>query len=258
MRFLRDTGRQLVRPDLLGLPSTTGTGHKVTTRCLHHLAEAMVAGDEEKIHRLIIELYLSGHTACGICDDILTPAFAIVGEKWRRKEIEVYQERRACEICHCALRRMNLILDEPDADAPLAIGGTPEGDPYGLPTLMSAFVMRSLGWRAVALGSNLPLSSLAAAIENMQPRLLWLSVSFVPNVERFIRDYRSLYDAASAHGVAIAVGGRMLSEPVRARMHYSTFCDNFAHLRSFVDTLQIGFARRSALEAARPNSEIAS
>ncbi|RMF80107.1 MAG: MerR family DNA-binding transcriptional regulator [Planctomycetota bacterium] len=245
MRFLRETGRPLVRPDLLGLPPATCTGDRVTTRCRRHLVEAMVAGDDEKIHRLIIETYVSGFSADEICDDILTPALATLGELWQAGNLEIYQERRACEICHCALRRMNYILDPPPDHAPLAIGGTPEGDPYGLPTLMAAFVLRSLGWRTEPLGSNLPLSTIAAAIDDMRPNLLWLSVSSVPDIEHFVREYKSLYESAGRFGVAIAVGGRALTETVREQMHYSTYCDNFAHLRSFVETLRNGATRAS-------------
>lgn len=237
IRFIRETGRPVVRPDILGLPPTTGTGRTVADRAAEQMVQTLEQGDELKFQRIVFDLYLAGHSTADICDNIIAPSFAAIGEHWRRHEIEVYQERRACEICKCTLRHLGYLLPDPGPGAPLAFGGTPETDTYAIPTTMAAAALKEAGWRAESFGTNLPLSTLIAAVRELHPRLVWLSVSWVADDERFLCAYDELYREASSCGVAVAVGGRRLDDPMRSRMRYSTYCDALGRLISFVRTL---------------------
>jgi len=237
LAFLRRTGRQAVRPEILGLPPTSGNGSLVVARAVRNTFSALRDGDEQRLLRLVFDHYLAGHSAALICDRILAPAFEQLGQQWSRGNLEIYQERRACEQTYCALRRLKHSLPAVSLNAPLAIGATPAGDPYALATLMVSVVLQEAGWRAESLGTGLPIDTLIRAMRELQPRLVWLSVSWVPDEAAFLRDYERLYAAAVEEGVALAVGGRWLTGARRARMHYSTFCDTMHHIVAFATTL---------------------
>ena len=247
--FLRRSDQQLVLPELLGLPSNTGEGKIVLNRAHEQIYEALVSGDEEQCRRIAMNLYLSGISICEICDHVLASALQQIGDRWECGEVSVYRERRACEIGLKVLHELRSSLPNPAADAPIAIGGTLDSDPYRVPTAMIEVILRELGWRATSLGSHLPTTTIAEAIYDTQPKLLWVSVSSLESVPQFLEDYASLQQAMHKLGGVVVVGGRALTAEIRQQMVYSAFCDNLRHLVSFVDTLYSNPARISGREA---------
>ncbi len=102
---------------------------------------------------------------------------------------------------------------------------------------MVALVLRELGWAAESYGTLLPAQTLVSAIQRGQPRLFWLSISYIASPETFLSDYASLFNAASAEGSAMVVGGQALTPALRDQMQYSAYCDNLHHLVAFAQTL---------------------
>jgi methanogenic corrinoid protein MtbC1 len=124
-----------------------------------------------------------------------------------------------------------------EKNRPVAVGGAPEGDPYLLPTLLAQYVLLDAGWEAVNLGPNTPLASVAKAVKELRPRLLWISVSYLENREAFIEGYKDLYRVAERQGVAVAAGGQALQESLRSAIPYTTYGDGLSHLAAFARTL---------------------
>ena len=84
---------------------------------------------------------------------------------------------------------------------------------------MVELVLRDAGWRAISLGENLPLSSLAMAIDRHRPSIVWLSCSYLPNVERFVEQYNKLYDKFHSR-VQFALGGQALNPEIQAQVKF--------------------------------------
>ncbi|MCA9004695.1 MAG: helix-turn-helix domain-containing protein [Planctomycetaceae bacterium] len=237
IEFLRTSKYQLIRPEVLGLPSTTGQTVWVIDRAAAQITEALLAGDEEQCRQIILDLYLAEHCISSICDLVLARAFNNIGDRWECGEAEVYQERHGCEVSLRILHELRTLIPPPPSDAPVAIGGTPEGDQYSLATTMVELVLRDSKWNAVSLGTNLPFATLRAAMLQHRPRIFWLSVSHIINVQDFIREYTELYDEFGLD-VAFVVGGRAMTESIRQQIQYSAFCDNVRHLESFAQTIK--------------------
>jgi methanogenic corrinoid protein MtbC1 len=236
LEFLRSSKYELVRPEVLGLPATTGQTERVIQRAADQLEQAIVRGDEEQCRRITFDLFLAEHSISAICDQVFAEAFESIGDRWECGDAEVYQERRACEIALRVLHELRAFLPAVPADAPQAIGGAPEGDQYNLATTMAELVLKDAKWNAVSLGDNLPFETLAAAIQEHRPRLFWLSCSHISDPTAFLEGYNKLYDELGLD-VAIVVGGRALNEGLRERMKYAAYCDTMQHLDSFAQSL---------------------
>jgi excisionase family DNA binding protein len=117
-QFLRQSGQQLLRPELLGLPSNTGQGTTVIDRARDQIRDALVAGDEEQCRRIVFDLYLARQSACDICDRVLAPALHDIGESWECGELTMYRERRACELGLKMLHALSMAMRTPTAEAP--------------------------------------------------------------------------------------------------------------------------------------------
>lgn len=232
MRFLRERDQTLVEPEILELPSTTDGAELGLTRGRPLLVEALLSGNEQVCRQIVFDLYLAKHPLHVICDQVLAGAFRDIGERWACNEADAYQERRGCEIMMRILfdlrRRQTL-----PPKAPLAIGATIEGDFYTLPCTIAELVLREAGWNATSLGTSLPFASMIRAIRETKPKLFWLSVSHIPPATDFVNEFATLSKACAQMGVALAVGGRVLTESTRKQLSHSTYCDTMQRLETF-------------------------
>jgi methanogenic corrinoid protein MtbC1 len=196
------------------------------------MVEALAAGDEDVCRQVVFELLLAGHRTVTICDEVIAESFRAIGQKWDCGEVEVYQERRGCEICMRVLHELQRTLPAPSPNAPLAMGAAPEGDNYMLPTTMVELALRDAGWRAESLGWNLPFATLKAAVVEYRPRMFWLSVSHLPDRQAFLQGYAELVETCGSR-TAVVVGGRALDEESRKQMKVAAHCFNLAQLDAF-------------------------
>lgn len=236
VKFVRSTGQQLLRPELIGL--VAGGGRKATLdKSTAAVLASLTTGDDQALRRVVLESYLGGVSLAEICDRWLAPAFAKIGHGWENGSVAVYQERRAVEICQRLLFELSSLLPQSQRDAPTAIGGTLSGDPYQLATSMVELVLRDAGWQAQSYGVGLPAETLAAAIETTKPRLVWLSVSAFDSHQNLTVGVALIAAAATRGGAALVIGGRALTEDVRRDLTFSAYGDNLHHLLGFARTL---------------------
>ena len=238
LAFIRKAGHEIVCPEELGLPSRVGSGILTLQAASQALRQSLLSGDEQQSRRIIFDLYLAGRTAFEICDQVIAESLRGVGDAWECREAEVFEEHRACEIVSRLLYELRRILPTISSDAPLAVGGSIEGDPYRMPTTMVEITLREAGWNAESYGASLPVDTMCAAIEKTRPRLFWLSASSLQSVPEFLTQWSRLFQVAADCGAATVVGGKALTPDVRAQMQYAAFCDNLRHLVSFVTSLR--------------------
>lgn len=236
MSFIRERDQTLVAPEILELPSTTEGAELGLVRARPLLVEALLSGNEQVARQVVFDLYLAKHPLFVICDQVIAGAFRDIGDRWACNEADAYQERRGCEIMMRILfdlRRRQKLAPK----ARLAIGATIEGDFYTLPCTMAELVLREAGWNATSLGMSLPFASMIRAIHETKPKLFWLSVSYIPPSTDFVKEFATLSKACAQMGVALAVGGRVLTESTRKQLSHSTYCDTMQSLEAFARTL---------------------
>lgn len=237
LRFIRGRGVALVRPEILGLPATSGRSRGSLDRGGEIVLGALRDGDQERLRAAAFDLHLAGHSLSTICDQVLAPAFRTLGQEWQHGELEVYQERRGVEICAHWLHEMSLLVPRPAEKAPYAIGGTLERDPYTLPTTMAEAVLREAGWNAESYGAGHPLKTLCAAIRTRKPRLVWISFSVLELTPGFVESWSEVYATSLSIDAALVIGGRALTEELRRTLQYSCYCTDLTHLVAFARTL---------------------
>lgn len=235
--YLRSAGRTPVAPELLGLPATSGQTPRVILRSRRELRDALLIGDATLCRQIVFDQWLSGQSLPVIFDQVIAAAFTEIGEKWSCREADVYQERRACEVMLRVLHEIRQGLPAGDSAWP-AIGGTLEGDYYTLPTTMAELVLQAGGWSARSLGSSIPFASLATAIRADRPRLVWVSVSFIADPERFRSEFPRVNEAADEVGAALAIGGFALDPQTRRDLRCTAFCESMENLVSLGETLR--------------------
>ena len=254
MRFISDGDRPLLNPSALGLPeqrlgvpaqpkmpTTEGSIDQVAFR------QALAEGNEVDCRDILFRAAEQLGSVTRAADLLVTDAMHRFGEAWEQSRLDVYQERHGCEICLRLIHELAAKL--PATRGPVAIGGTPEKDPYALPTSLVQLALRETGWCAESLGTNLPLSSLRRAVEHYSPKLVWLSVSAVENAELFVDQFNSFADSLPEDCVLL-VGGRALNDQLRPRLRYTAHCDSLRQLIGLAELLRL----KTNLEVRQSNN----
>ena len=202
------------------------------------MLDALLRGQGSEVTAIIRGAYGSGVAIEALADQVIAPVMAKVGHEWETARIDVWQEHRATQLCAAALFDLKDELEaRAERNRPLAVGGAPEGDPYLLATVLAQLVLLDAGWEAVQLGPNTPLTSLTKALQELHPKLLWVSVSHLQDAAVFIGAFRDLYRAAERQGVAVVIGGQALAGNIRSVIPYTTFGDGLSHLAALARTL---------------------
>jgi len=203
-----------------------------------HLYPALLAGDAASIRSILHGAYRAGIPIETFADQVIAPAMHRIGADWESGKIDVMHEHRASQICAAALFELKAVLEARSTrNRPIAVGGTLAGDHSVLPSLLAQMVLLDAGWDAINLGPNTPLTSFRRALEELTPRLIWISLSHLEDETSFVRAYRGLYEQAEKAGVAVVIGGRALGERLRASIPYTSYGDSLSHLAAFARTL---------------------
>lgn len=245
LEFLESTNRRIINPVAIGTEELGNPTGRVSAKrsdpatMLARFEQSLLRGSEAECRRMISSWYSANRGIASLADDLLSPAFRAVGQKWKSGDTDIYQERRGSEITLRLILELRRLLPEPNGIAPLAMGGTPSGDQYQLPNHLVEMVFREQGWRTDCLGSNIPFSSLLSAARKHMPKIFWLSVSHVENSESFLAEFAD-FAKRLPKGIALVLGGYAMTDDLRPKMAYAAYCDGMRQLAALAKTMKTG------------------
>lgn len=229
----------------------TGDVCAINEACCDRVFRLLKEGEAQQAKLVIQSIYASGHGAAVLADQLIRPVMTRIGHAWMVGALDVYQEHQASHIVASAVTDIiERVAKERAPTGPLALGAVTEGDPYVLSSLLAELLLRELGWEVRNLGVNLPLGSLANATLEYRPRLVFLSVNFLRDRDRFLREYAAFYETATAVKAAVILGGQALDDVVRSELVYTAFGDRMVHLAEFARRL--GAIPEESRSPARP------
>lgn len=232
LRVVRDGN--LPKADLSKLLPGAGSANSLDVQAVYaKFVEAVANVEQDAIRELIHAAYRGGMTIDAIADQLISPALKYVGQQWQKNKVDVHQEHRITQSCVGAIYELRAFLrTNADNVRPVAVGGAPEHDHYILSSLLAKLTLIENGWDAINLGPHTPMSAFHAALEELSPQLIWISVSHIANPEKFLAEYTEFFRIADKKNIAVAIGGEGLGE-IRTKMPYTTFGDGLGHLASF-------------------------
>ena len=146
LRFIREQGMPVLRPELLGVPElgSRASAERVGPLTGDVLFRLLQDGEAAKARGAIVGAFVDGMSLASLFDGPIARALAQIGTLWKHSEEGIFVEHVATGVCLEAVNRLRVLLPPPSSSAPVALGGAPSGDPYLLPSLMAATVVA--GW----------------------------------------------------------------------------------------------------------------
>ena len=221
VRFIREMALSAVRPELLGLPATAEAAApkpEAGEAPAESLVRALTQDDFSPVLGMITGRFLSGEPTWSIFDETIRPAMERIGQ-------------------------LRVARPLPSGNAPVAVGAAGEQDPYRLPSLMAATVLREVGYNAINLGPATPLPVLAEAADRHRASLVWLSLSTRPAARRARGQLQELADRTGRAGAALIVGGREAGEIGRRNHANLVRAASMTELAAFARGLASGEGR---------------
>ena len=232
IRFVRSRRMAVVDPKILGFPEVRpGDGSAALDEAA--LMRAFTEGAAHQAIGMVAGWFLGGQPLHGIFDGPVRGAMNALGGLWKQRADGVVIEHRATNICLHVLARIRLAMPPSPVDSPVAVGGAPSGDPYLLPSLMAAAVLRDSGYADMNLGPDIPIEFVRTAVQRYRPRLIWLSFSSKKSAGRSLRLLPELTEAVTATGGVLIVGGRALDGAQRTADPNVAVGDSMTELSAF-------------------------
>ena len=240
IRFIRQIGATVVRPELLGLadlvdlPALEGVEHRSAA-----LYSALERGDQSLARGLIQSMYLSGLSVAEIGDGPIREAMTRIGELWLHQEWGIAVEHRATDICIQAVNYLRVLQPAAPEDAPVAVGGAGGDDPYMLPSMLCAAVVAEAGFRDVNLGPRTPLAVLRSAVDHYGASMAWVTLSIASDLPAMLTDLRQVARELSLVQVPLVVGGRALANTPPAELAGVQPANSLAQLGAFAKSARL-------------------
>ena len=202
------------------------------------LVAALMRGDAEETSALLIKSYLGGWSLPFIFDRLVATAMRRIGDLWHRGDLTVAEEHLATRAVTGALRTLDKVVAEPEANNLLAVCCGAEYDFHELPLQCTELILRHEGWEVLSLGTHTPFYALTEMVTRLHPRLVCVASTMPADQDRAFREFRELRAAAARVGAAIVLGGAgFAGDHVRRRLPAELHADNFQQLFDFAASL---------------------
>lgn len=140
---------------------------------------------------------------------VIMPLMHTIGERWREGTLRVVHEHLASAIVRSFVAGLSNGAGRLPS-APRVLVTTPAGQRHELGALIAAGAANDFGWDAVYLGPDLPAEEIAAAVRELRPRAVALSVIYKNGDAQVQEEFRKLARYLDSD-VPIIVGGRAVS-----------------------------------------------
>jgi hypothetical protein len=169
VRFIRDTGATVVRPDLLGL----GAPARARGGTARGAKSAELTTDAATVRAMLVARFLGGESFAALADELVLPAICRIEDLYPRDTKSELAARASSDAwTHAVAAVRGLCVIAPDA--PLALGGAREaGLGAMLRSAVVATVLAAEGLRVMDLGAHVGAGVLRAAVAAHQPAMAW-------------------------------------------------------------------------------------
>jgi DNA-binding transcriptional MerR regulator len=151
--------------------------------------------------------------AITVVDRVFCPAMAEIGRDWERGIITVGHEHLASEIVTIAVRDMLRLMGPSRPVGEVVMACFAEED-HTLPLYSAAFRFVEWGYRPHVLGARTPPAGLGAAVKELDPAFVGLSVTIPPSPHRGVELVSAYADVIGARPWAVGGAAALELRPI--------------------------------------------
>ena len=139
------------------------------------LLTALITGDELGAGSVVDRLSAGSVGVLDICERLLVPCMAEIGDRWHRGTVSIAVEHRATAICERTLAR--LTTHPSGRPRGTVVITTPLGDLPAMASTMAALALRDDRWKVHHLGANVPHADVESLVDEVDADLIVISLT---------------------------------------------------------------------------------
>ncbi len=167
-----------------------------------------LASSRTGVQRILNGLYLSDNPLYRIYDSVVTPVMYRLGQMWMDKELSVVEEHLATQNVRDAVVRLQGVVRIPSRRREPVLLMNLADELHDIALKMVDHVLEEQGFRVLYSGQLSPARDAAPIFSKFYPRRLYLSSTFVQDVQKSQQEIDLLYDLCSRYNTQIFVGGQ--------------------------------------------------
>jgi excisionase family DNA binding protein len=176
---------------------------------LHNLVvKRALMFDRKKIQKILNGLYLSQIPLHVVYDRLISPVLHTIGSKWEQNEITVAQEHFAAQVIRDCLIRLQGILSLPSSKKGNVICLTLSNELHDLALKMVDHLLELRGFKVFYSGAQTPAIELGAVFKKINPKRVYLSSTFVENLDDTQREFDTLCELCNKYKSKLFIGGQ--------------------------------------------------
>jgi methanogenic corrinoid protein MtbC1/DNA-binding XRE family transcriptional regulator len=168
--------------------------------------DALLEGDEDGAAATVRNMIAGGGSIPDVYTKLLTPAMTRMGELWRKRKINVAQQKLATQITLSQMDKLRSLGVVKQKWPYRALVCCVTGEMHSTGARMAADLFRLEGWSVDFLGADVPTEDIVAMVQSRRPHILGVSVTMKSNLKHL----RSLLEALSklATPPKVLIGGQ--------------------------------------------------
>ena len=178
------------------------------------LLESFARSDETAARQILDEAFAL-YSPEQVALQIIEPTMRMIGDKWLRNEMTVWQEHLASNVVQQKLFSVLQSQPEVSAVSPHLVAACAPSEEHQLGLVIFALLARRQGWRVSYLGQGTPLADILHLSRQVKPNAIVISVTTVVGLTGLI----PWLDAVNRPATALVFGGRMLNLLPTLRAH---------------------------------------
>ncbi|PTX94365.1 corrinoid protein [Opitutus sp. ER46] len=179
---------------------------------LEQLGQAVIGGKSKDAKAFTQKALDEGTGPAQLVDNVLVPAMATIGERFKRGEVFVPEMLIAAR----AMKESMLILEPRLAAAGVtpkytAVIGTVMGDLHDIGKNLVAIMWKGAGFKVVDLGTNVPPAKFVAAVREHSPHVVGVSALLTTTMPAMAQTVAALH-APDCPRVKVVIGGAPVTQ----------------------------------------------
>ena len=181
---------------------------------LQEMADALIAGNANKVKELTEKALAEGIPAGQIIRDGLIPGMAVIGERFKKNEIYVPEVLIAARAMQAGLGIVKPLLSEAEAAEKLGTVciGTVKGDLHDIGKNLVAMMLEGAGFEVIDLGVDVPPEKFVEAVKEHNANYVALSALLSTTMVNMKETIQALTDAGLRDSVKVLVGGAPVTQ----------------------------------------------
>lgn len=141
--------------------------------------QAILQGDRRAARTVAIEAVRAGHALLDVYVDVFEESLYEVGRRWERGDITVAQEHMATAVAQVVLAQLYDVIESgPGTKGSVVLTGV-QGELHQIGPHIVSDALEADGWSVRFLGSNVPVSGVLGAIEEVDADVLGVSATML-------------------------------------------------------------------------------